>query len=239
MVKDLLWLVKLQKVDSLAYESKRELSKTEARIGRLKFEIDENSVFIIKEQRKKTDLAKEKDETEEGIVDQERLLNQKKEDLQNDKKTKKEHIKREVLKLEQAVKIFTKKVKDLEKEMKEITTSVKNREDKINELEEILKSEESKLNKIISEHNKINKSIEGEKDEVMKNIRPQFLSHYERILKLRNGIAVTYVTDDGLCNGCKVHIPITSRQKIALMDDYNICEGCGRVLVTKEALNED
>jgi predicted nucleic acid-binding Zn-ribbon protein len=236
MIKDLEWLIKLQKVDSKVYESTREMRKSEARIGRLNFEIEETTLFIIKEEREKESLEQEKLETMTGIEDQERLLIQKKEDLQNDKKTKKEHIKREVLKLEQAVKIFSEKVIDFESRIKEIEESINSKNSKITDLRKILEEEENRVDKLLGENKKIQTSIETDRDEIKKNVRLPFLNHYERIIKIRNGVAVSFVTEQGLCNGCKIHIPVTYRQKIMQMSDYNICEGCGRILVTSESL---
>ena len=82
------------------------------------------------------------------------------------------------------------------------------------------KSSEKELEKLIKK-----------KQKVEKQIRTPFLNHYNRIMRIRNGIAITFVTEDGLCEGCKIHIPYQLQQKVKLQDDYNICEGCGRILV--------
>lgn len=239
MVKDLEWLIKLQKLDSQINEITKEARKSESLIIRLTDELEENNISILKIEKAILELTEVRDETATGIEDQERLLEQKKADLQNDKKTKKEHIRREILKLEQAVKVFGERKENLEEDISENEQKIVNLQEKIKEIKKIVTSEEKKVKNLNKNNKKNLADLNKEREQIVENIRLPFYRHYERIKNIRNGVAVTFVTEDGLCNGCKVHIPMPSRQIIFKMDDYNICEGCGRILVTKDVLIED
>lgn len=235
MFKDLSWLIKLQKVDSEIYVETSEQRRSESFQDKIKFEIEEQTLFQYRVKKELEEVLKEKEAVLNDIGDQKRILEQKREDLQNDKKTKKEHIKREILKLEQAVIVFTERADRVDNQIKEHQTEIDKFDKKIEELEKILKNETKKLKKIDKDNKKSLDDLLKTRDDICVNIRKPFLNHYDRILKIRNGIAITYVTDKGLCQGCKIHVPYQYQQKIKKMSDYNICEGCGRILVDKEA----
>ncbi|MFO7810835.1 MAG: C4-type zinc ribbon domain-containing protein, partial [Candidatus Delongbacteria bacterium] len=106
----------------------------------------------------------------------------------------------------------------------------------IAKIERKIRAEKKKRNELEKVNEKELEKLEKKKIKVEKAIRTPFLNHYNRIMKIRNGVAITHVTEDGLCGGCRIHIPYQLQQKIKLGDDYNICEGCGRILVDAEML---
>ena len=231
MFEDLKWLIELQKVDHAIFQLTGEERTINSKITSLSNDIEELSLNKLKSVRKQKEFMEDKEVYQEDILDHERILGQKKSDLENEKKTKKEHIKREVKKLEKALEVFQDKVKILDEENLLIDNDVLEKNNDIDKINRKIKRKKKKILKISSssedEINKLNKK----KKRIEKKIRKPFLNHYYRILKIRNGIAITFVTQDGLCDGCKIHIPYQFQQKIKLSDDYNICEGCGRILV--------
>ena len=234
MFKDLEWLIKLQKIDSEIYVETGEQRRSESYQDKIKFEIEEQTLFQFRVKKELDELIEDKENVLNDIGDQKRILEQKKSDLQNDKKTKKEHITREILKLEQAVVVFTDRAEKVDAEIKELENEIRNYDQKIEEQEKVLKSEEKKLKKLDKDNKKSLDEMLKVREEICSNIRKPFLNHYDRILKIRNGIAITYASEKGLCNGCKIHIPYQYQQKIKKMADYNICEGCGRILVDSD-----
>jgi len=238
MFEDLKLLIELQKLDNQVYQLTSEERNTDSFIQRMKHEIEEltlNKVKLIREQRIH---KKDKEIYEIDIVDHKRILNQKQIDLDNDKKTKKEHIKREVKKLEKAVEVFEERVAELTDEINKINSEIEEIDKTVSKTEKKIKSEEKKRNEMSKKSEKGLEKLIKKKQKIEKSIRLPFLNHYNRIMNIRNGIAITYVTDEGLCNGCKIHIPYQLQQKIKLKDDYNICEGCGRILVDIEMLKD-
>jgi uncharacterized protein len=232
MFEDLKWLVELQKLDNQIYQLTSEERNLEFQIQRMKHEIEEKKLNKVKLIRRQRDLQEDKDSYTTDIADHKRILDQKETDLDNDKKTKKEHIKREVKKLEKAVEVFDERVTELTTEIDSIISEIKEIEKFITKTDKKIKAEEKKKNEIAKVNLKDLEKFNKKKQKIEKSIRVPFLNHYNRIMKIRNGVAITVVTPEGLCNGCKIHIPYQLQQKIKLKDDYNICEGCGRILLT-------
>jgi uncharacterized protein len=237
MFEDLKWLVELQKIDNQIYQLTSEERNIESQIQRMKHEIEEKKLNKVKLIRRQRDLTEDKDTYVTDIADHKRILDQKETDLDNDKKTKKEHIKREVKKLEKAVEVFDDRVTELTTEIDSIIAEISEIEKFISKTDKKIKTEEKRKNEISKLNVKDLEKLEKKKQKIEKSIRTPFLNHYNRIMKIRNGMAITIVTPEGLCNGCKIHIPYQLQQKIKLKDDYNICEGCGRILVDSEMLN--
>ncbi len=238
MFEDLKWLIELQKIDNQIYQLTSEERNTDSMITRMKHEIEELTLNRVKIIRKQREHIEDKEAYTVDILDHKRILDQKQIDLDNDKKTKKEHIKREVKKLEKAVEVF-------EERVAELTTEIKRQEDEIHDIDKnVIKIEkkiktEDKSKKVMSKDSaKALEKLIKKKEKVEKSIRTPFLNHYNRIMRIRNGIAITFVTEEGLCNGCKIHIPYQLQQKVKLKDDYNICEGCGRILVDVDMLKK-
>lgn len=238
MFEDLKWLIELQKVDNEIHQLTSEEKNSESFINRMKHEIEELSLNRVKLIRKQREHNEDKEVYSVDIVDHKRILEQKQIDLDNDKKTKKEHIKREVKKLEKAVEVFEERVDELTTEIDLIIKETTEIDKNISKIQKKIKSEEKKKNEMGKGSAKGLEKLIKKKQKIENSIRVPFLNHYNRIMRIRNGIAITYATDDGLCNGCKIHIPYQLQQKIKLKDDYNICEGCGRILVDIELLSE-
>lgn len=236
MFEDLKWLVDLQKLDNEIYQLTSEERNMDSHISRMKHEIEEMAIKRVKLIRRQRELQEDKDNYDADILDHRRILDQKQIDLDNDKKTKKEHIKREVKKLEKAVEVFEERVSEFSIEIESIILEIATIDKNILKIEKIIRSENKKKLEIEKSTRTNLEKLLKKKDQIEKLVRIPFLNHYNRIMKIRNGIAITFVTEEGLCNGCKIHIPYQLQQKIKLKDDYNICEGCGRILVDIEML---
>ncbi|HQO10666.1 MAG TPA: hypothetical protein PLK90_10965 [Clostridiales bacterium] len=238
MFEDLKWLIELQKIDNQIYQLTSEERNTENMIERMKHEIEELTLNRVKLIRKQRELSEDRETYSSDILDHKRILDQKQIDLDNDKKTKKEHIKREVKKLEKAVEVFDERVDELTQEVDRIKSEISEIDKNIVKTEKKIKTESRKKTEMGKSSLKELEKLEKKKQKIEKQIRTPFLNHYNRIMRIRNGIAITYVTEDGLCEGCKIHIPYQLQQKVKLQDDYNICEGCGRILVDIKLLNK-
>ena len=236
MFEDLKWLMELQKVDRAIFQLTGEERTINNKIVSLSNEIEELSLNKLKSIRKQKEYFEDKEAYQEDILDHERILGQKRSDLDNEKKTKKEHIKREVKKLEKALEVFQNKVKELDEENSIIDEEILEKDKMIEKLNRKIKRKKVKIGKIKTVNQDEIDKLNKKKKRVEKKIRKPFLNHYYRILKIRNGVAITFVTLEGLCDGCKIHIPYQFQQKIKLSDDYNICEGCGRILVADNFL---
>ncbi len=234
---DLEGLIRLQKIDLKIFTLTGEERKSETNIKRLEVDTEELLFKKLKITNELKERVKNIEELKYDIEDHKRILEQKKLDLTNDRKTKKEHIRREIKKLEKAVIVFSEKVVENEKEEKDIKKRKDSVQKNIEEIQLNIEGEQKDIKKIVKKSKRSYNKLMKEREVIDSSVRKPFLNHYNRIRKIRNGIAITFVDDTGLCTGCKIHVPYQLRQKIKLMDDYNICEGCGRILVTEEVLS--
>jgi hypothetical protein len=71
------------------------------------------------------------------------------------------------------------------------------------------------------------KTAEKERSDIAKQIQPQLLASYERIMKRYGGRVVVQVID-GFCGGCYIKLPseYVSRCSIGIIN----CPNCGRFL---------
>lgn len=233
---DLEWLIKLQLLDYEIYQLTADQRKANNNVKKLSDEVEDVSLRKIKQGRELKRTIEEKSKLLDDIQEQKRILEQKRVDLQNDKKTKKEHIRREIKKMEQAVEVFTQRVDTISQDISRLEQEIHDKEDRVTGLKTDLQDEDKSIVKVVKKTKKQLTELEKKRALLEVNIRKPFLNHYNRIMHIRNGVAITYVNEKGLCQGCQVHIPLQFQQKIKLMEDYNICEGCGRILVLKEAM---
>lgn len=236
MIEDLKWLIKLQHLDGKIYRLTEEERVKIKNNDNLNSDIEDLMLNKVKINRSLEVKNREKGKLLNGIEEHEKTLLQKIEDLKNDKKTKKEHIKREIKKIEEAIGVFQTKIEEIDKSIENFDSEIDSKENLILVSEKKMKTEERNIAKIKRKTKKTMAELMKEREEIIKNIRKPFLGHYDRIRKIRNGVAITYVDEKGLCFGCKIYVPVQQRKKVKQMDDYNICEGCGRILVSNDML---
>jgi hypothetical protein len=65
-----------------------------------------------------------------------------------------------------------------------------------------------------------------------KNIPPSDLAHYESLLARKAGVAVARVAR-GVCQGCRVRLPLSEQSKLRTSDNLISCGTCGRILTAE------
>ncbi|MCC6857156.1 MAG: hypothetical protein IT158_01270 [Bryobacterales bacterium] len=71
--------------------------------------------------------------------------------------------------------------------------------------------------------------LKAERSELVRGMDPAVLSTYERIRKLRRGVAVAEVVD-GRCSQCHIVLRLQLLQDLNKGDQIMYCESCGRLL---------
>ncbi len=79
------------------------------------------------------------------------------------------------------------------------------------------------------------KELTSQRDELLKDIDPEDLAHYERISSVKFGEAVAVVRK-GSCLGCYSSIPPQKAIEIRTADKFYSCESCGRILIAEEII---
>ncbi len=79
------------------------------------------------------------------------------------------------------------------------------------------------------------KELTSQRDELLKDIDPEDLAHYDRISSVKYGEAVAVVRK-GSCLGCYSSIPPQKAIEIRTADKFYSCESCGRILIAEELI---
>lgn len=91
-------------------------------------------------------------------------------------------------------------------------------QEKTKEVEE----KKAKLKNQISE-------LEKKKSEQIKNVNPEIAALYEKIVKLRNGLALVQVQGD-TCPACQIQLRPQVLNELKLKEKIVVCENCSRIL---------
>jgi predicted nucleic acid-binding Zn-ribbon protein len=75
--------------------------------------------------------------------------------------------------------------------------------------------------------------LRKDREEIAKRLSPAMRTRYERIAKVKNGLAVVPVMK-GACGGCFTGLPAQRINEIRLSDQLITCENCGRIIVWDE-----
>jgi len=73
--------------------------------------------------------------------------------------------------------------------------------------------------------------LHHEREKIVVRLKKPILAHYERIRKIREGTAVSHLSD-GACSYCFARVPPQRQAEIRRMDDLILCEVCGCVIVS-------
>jgi predicted nucleic acid-binding Zn-ribbon protein len=73
--------------------------------------------------------------------------------------------------------------------------------------------------------------LRHEREKIVVRIKKPIYAHYERIRLAKDGTGVAQVIN-GACSGCSIMIPPQRIVEIRNMEDFILCENCGRILVS-------
>ncbi|MDH4318422.1 MAG: C4-type zinc ribbon domain-containing protein [Desulfobulbaceae bacterium] len=126
----------------------------------------------------------------------------------------------------------------LEEQLKEI-------KGKISELQNLCKGEkeilaettiqvDKEIKKILTDR----QSVEGKRDKLSGDLRPNLLKRYNMILQKRGGAGIVKIID-GVCQGCFMTLPPQQFNEIRKGDKLNMCPTCNRMLYFKQEDQEE
>ena len=76
--------------------------------------------------------------------------------------------------------------------------------------------------------------LERSRKTLVPDILPEALSTYERILKIREGLAMVPVVGEA-CGGCDRRLPPQVVNQVYMKTELVTCESCNRILYVDEA----
>ncbi len=116
-------------------------------------------------------------------------------------------------------------VADVQTRHEELTRQLAEREAAWTAIEAKLKAARNRLGKEIEE-------CDREREEGAKAVPPADLSVYESLLVRKAGVAVVRVSR-GVCQGCRVRLPLREIARLRTADGLVWCSSCGRILLAE------
>jgi uncharacterized protein len=143
---------------------------------------------------------------------------------------------KELLSLKEQVESYGRKIKELEDKVLEIMTEVEDAKSRITlkrqevaAIEEEWKKEQGLLMKEKGELDAAIANLELNRSEVSARIEEAALNLYENLRSKRQGKAVARV-EQGMCQGCRIVLPINKLQQIKTGHTMVQCGSCERIL---------
>lgn len=121
---------------------------------------------------------------------------------------------------------------ELSEEREQLTDAAKNAELQLVERRSELAMQQESLQAMIKATDAETNSLQEEREQILSNIDPRYLSTYERIRAARDGLAVVSISR-GACGVCFNQIPPQKQVEIKGMDKIVTCDSCGVILFWK------
>ncbi|MBI1976096.1 MAG: hypothetical protein HYS56_01140 [Candidatus Omnitrophica bacterium] len=100
----------------------------------------------------------------------------------------------------------------------------------------IIQAEKEKAKQELEQTRQRLKELEEARRTLTQQIDPLILPRYERVLKLRNGMAMVLVKD-GSCQGCFINLPPQVVNLVNGAQEWVVCEQCARILYVEDEIN--
>ena len=127
---------------------------------------------------------------------------------------------------------------ELEEAVNEIEGNIKETEETIQELQAELDKSNQFLKEMLTKTEDEERVLNEKRAPLFELLPRPILNHYERIRAGRGGMALALLKD-GVCSECSAHIPSQRAMEIRMMNDFYLCEVCGRILVYRPDLNDE
>ena len=117
------------------------------------------------------------------------------------------------------------------------TAAVASEKKKFEEESKIIQAEREKAKQELEQTKQRLKELETAREIMARQIDPLILPRYERMLKLRNGVAMVPVRD-GSCQGCFMNLPPQVIHLVHSAEEWVFCEQCARILYIEDGKSE-
>ena len=229
-------LVELQNMDVDVYALKAVLRDRPAEIEALKaeFEVKKTTLKKLEDKLKAVQLAQKEYEgdlkqKEEAIGKADIQLSQLKTNKEYQAKTLEiENIKADKSVIEEKILIGFDEIESARKAVDAERAIVAQYEKDFN----AKKKEVEDAMALVSDQLKVK---ESQRVRITPDVRPDFLSRYERILQNKDGLAIVAVNDH-TCGGCYMHLTDQLLNQIKTYDQLISCDMCARILYIPDEL---
>ena len=223
-------LLELQAIDSQIYKLNEEKNNLPREIDALKAVFEEKKIHLTELEKISLENQKTKKEAEMELTAKEEVAKKFQGQLFSLKTNKEYNTMQQQI---QDAKADASRVEDkILLIMEKIDNSRKDMEDekkKLSEEEKIFNEQKKKVEIRLKEIEDKLAVMAAQRSALLPGIENKILSHYDRILHNREGLAIVEVKK-GTCMGCNMFVPAQVENLIKMYDKINTCDVCNRIL---------
>lgn len=230
-------LVELQKIDSEIYALKNEQSLKPQEIKLLEEEFERKKEALAQLEKETINFAKQKKEKELDLATKEESIKKLQTQLYS-LKTNKEYqaMLQQIQDVKADISVLEDRIIEILDKIEEVECRLNEEKNKIKEEEKIFLAKKNKIEERLKQINERLSQMQVQRKEAAKDIDPKILSHYERILANRDGLAIVLVKDSS-CGGCNMLVPPQVINLIKMYERIITCEVCNRMLYLEETID--
>jgi len=224
-------LIELQILDTKIAGLEAEAAKLPREIAAIHAQIAEARA-ALDGAKAKLDTARKDTRAKEKEVDDLQVKRQKFEGQLYQVKTNKEYsaLLQEIEDVKQHKGRMEEEILTLMERQERLTGEIREAETRLKTVESQGATDEAVLKGKLTEVEGQLAHVRGDRRGVSKDLPPNVLGDYERLLKARSGLALAPVTKPNLCSGCRMTVTPQRLQELKAQNALLACESCGRIL---------
>ncbi len=239
MREQLEFLIQLQDIDNQLLDLRQERGNLPETVERLKAEIEETTHVLDVRREEQLHAGQERRRIENEVELAKVSLKKYQEQLFK-VTTNREYdaISTEIESAKQVVSNGESRIIELLGREDELAAQIDTLETHLEQLKADFEVRDSELQEKIAETSDLEHGLNKRRTKLVAQLARPVYAHYERIHVAKDdgmGVSRVYL---GACGGCFAAIPPQKLMEIAAMEDFILCETCGRILVDSDSLEK-
>ena len=223
-------LIKLQVIDTQIYQLNHEKQKKPRELAQLEAEFKQKNIGVKNAEEKFTAVQLKKKEKEGALVAKEEQIKKLQGQLYQIKTNKEYSAMQHEVESQKADKsLIEDDILVLMDEIDKAKTEISKEKENLAKEEVNLKEQQKLVHSQVEEIEKKLQLLNADRQTIVPQLDPSVLKKYEKILKSKNGLAITSVKDDA-CQGCNMNMPPQVINQIRMKQEFIVCESCARFL---------
>ena len=230
MLPDLKWAVRLQDIDNRVAELTREISSLPKHIAEIEKKLEAHERKLEADRAALAANQKDRRRFETEIQVQQQKISKLK-DQMLEAKTNEQYraFQHEIEYCEKEIRRAEDRILDLMGESEPLERNVKAAEGALKQEKTQVEAEKHQARERSARDQRELDQLGGERNSITTQMTPKVLSAYERVRKLRRGIAVAEAVD-GRCSQCHIALRLQFFQDLKRSEQVMHCESCSRIL---------
>lgn len=232
-------LIQLQEIDNQLLELKQERGNLPETVERLRAEIEETTHILDVKRQEQLNAGTERRRIE-NEVELAKVALKKYQDQLFKVTTNREYdaITTEIESAKTSIQGGESRIIELLGQDEELAETISNLEKHLENIKSEFEVRDAELQERIAETSDQEAGLSARRAKLVGKLAKPVYAHYERIhLAKDDGMGVARVYQ-GACGGCFAAIPPQKLMEIGSMEDFILCETCGRILVDTDSLGK-